>query len=291
MTMTDDELIAVYSRHQESRSFATRTIKRRRTSLVSFSRFLEPGSLATAKPDDIEEWLTSLKAANSRHAYRSDLACFYRWAVRRELLVSDPVLKTDPIRTPRPMPKPAPMEAIAAAFSAADRDVQLMLMLGALAGLRRSEIACLAAEDCHLDAEPPVLHVRNSKGAKDRVVPLHPMLVQMLRGRIGWLFKSPGSRSHLSPVSVGVRLSKALSNGDQHVTAHQLRHYFGTEAARWADGNVLLVAQLMGHSSPSTTMGYIGWSPTEGAEVVSKIAGAEQTADELAERRRAREAS
>lgn len=39
-----------------------------------------------------------------------------------------------------------------------------------------------------------------------------------------------------------------------------------------------------------TTMGYIGWSPTEGAEVVSKIAGAEQTADELAERRRAREA-
>jgi hypothetical protein len=33
----------------------------------------------------------------------------------------------------------------------------------------------------------------------------------------------------------------------------------------------------MGHAQPTTTMGYIGWSPTEGAAVVSKIVTADVT--------------
>jgi len=41
----------------------------------------------------------------------------------------------------------------------------------------------------------------------------------------------------------------------------------------------------MGHENTNTTMGYIGWTPTEGAEVVAKITGS-SVEDELAARRR-----
>jgi len=41
---------------------------------------------------------------------------------------------------------------------------------------------------------------------------------------------------------------------------------------------------MMGHSDPVTTMNYIGWTPEDGAEVVSKLGGGR--ADELATRRK-----
>ena len=41
-------------------------------------------------------------------------------------------------------------------------------------------------------------------------------------------------------------------------TFHQLRHTFGTEAMGALGGNVKAVADLMGHESVETTMGYVG---------------------------------
>ena len=95
----------------------------------------------------------------------------------------------------------------------------------------------------------------------------------------------------MQPGSVGLAVCAALTAaGDgQHVTAHQLRHYFGTEASKWSNGNLVLVGGLMGHGSPATTAGYVAWNPTDGADVVSRIGGAGRLTvpDELAHRRRA----
>lgn len=41
-----------------------------------------------------------------------------------------------------------------------------------------------------------------------------------------------------------------------HVPRHKLRHTFGTEAARASNGNLLVVADMMGHESLTTTSGY-----------------------------------
>ena len=51
---------------------------------------------------------------------------------------------------------------------------------------------------------------------------------------------------------------------------HGLRHTFGTEAARVANGSLVLVAQLMGHASISTTQRYVGWTPA-GADFVNQL--------------------
>jgi len=161
--------------------------------------------------------------------------------------------------------------------------VQLALLLGALAGLRISEIAALDAANVHLDADPPVLIVRDGTG-KDRIVPLHPSLIPMLRGQSGWFFPN-GQGGHLRPQSLAMAIRRVLERAEiPRFTPHQLRHFFGTEAARWSGGNVVLVSQLMGHENTNTTMRYIGWTPTEGAEVVAKITSS-RVDDELAARR------
>ncbi len=258
---------------------------------------MTPRSVTAVQGGDIDEWLAKLVSDGTRKAYYSDLKSFYRWAVRRALLDVDPMVMTDAPRRPKHLPKPVRASVIATAVAMSDGSVQLMILLGSLAGLRIAEIAAVASEDIHIEHEPPLLMVRQGKGGKDRIVPLHPVLVERLRNvRSGWLFPSRRSdRDHIPASSVGIRVSRALTVAaeGQRITAHQLRHYFGTEAARWSNGNVVLVGGLMGHGSTQTTMGYISWTPTDGAEVVSQIAGGGRpgVTDELAARRSASAAS
>jgi integrase len=254
---------------------------------------MAPRSITTVKVADVDHWLARLKTPGTKSAYYRDLVAFFKWAHRRELVVANPMVSTDAPRKPRHLPKPARVEVIATAVAMADGRTQLMILLGALAGLRVSEIAALSTEDIFLDNEPPVLMVRDGKGGKDRVVPLHPTLVSRLRGvSYGWLFPSPSPKfEHVRPETVGMLVGDALtaaSEGGNRITAHQLRHYFGSEAAKWARGNVILVGGLMGHATMDTTMGYVAWQPTDGAEVVARIGtGARpDVPDELAAARR-----
>jgi integrase len=123
---------------------------------------------------------------------------------------------------------------------------------------------------------------------------LYPTLAARLRGvGYGWLFPSSSPKlEHVRPQTVGKLVGDALtaaSEGDQRLCAHQLRHCFGSEAAKWARGNVILVGGLMGHASMDTTMGYVAWQPTDGMEVVARIGtGARpDVPDELAAARKA----
>lgn len=295
--MNDEELLDAFDEYQRGRGLATQTRHRRRMSLGNIGRFMSPLSITEVRVADVDKWLGRLHSPGTKKAYYSDLVAFFKWAYRRELVASNPMLMTDAPKKPRHLPKPARPEVIATAIAMSNGTTQLMILLGALAGLRVAEIAALSSEDVFLDNEPPVLLVRQGKGGKDRIVPLHPRLVERLRHvQHGWLFPSEHPKhEHTRAATVGLRVSNALTAaGDgQHITAHQLRHYFGTEAARWAKGNLVLVGGLMGHASTDTTMGYVGWTPTDGAEVVARIGSGARAdlPDELARARRAAAAS
>lgn len=282
--LPDAELVAGFTTMQQARSLSPATIRRRRSSLAVFARYMTPASITTATVDDVEEFLSGMHSARTRHSYRSDLKMFFRWAHRRGIVAGNPVDLTDSVRAPKTVPRPASAETIAAAYMAANGPVQLAIMLGALAGLRVGEIVNVHADDVRLDLDPAVLLVRQGKGGKDRIVPIHPTLVPHLRGRTGWLFPSPTRSTHILADSLSRAMQQALTINGVRVTAHQLRHAFGSEAARWSNGNLVLVGKLMGHESPTTTMGYVGWNPEEGAEVVAKITTAGFD-DELAKRR------
>lgn len=263
------ELIDQFCRYQRGRGFSSQTVKRRRHTITTFARILEPKTLDRATTADIEEWLQQHRTPRTRHAYRSDLRVFYHWAVTRELLPTNPAALVDPVKVPRALPRPCGPEVMAAVVTGSLR-VRRMAALGLLAGLRAGEIAALDASDVALHLDPPLLTVRNGKGGKDRVVPMHPVLVDLLRGiPDGPVF----ANSHGDPIQArtcSTTLREHLARCGVDAKAHQLRHTFGTEAARVTNGNVVLLAALMGHASTNTTMGYIGWTG-QGADAVKAM--------------------
>lgn len=257
-----------FVRYQQARSLSAATIKRRGVALRSFERSLLDRNILEATSVDVEDWLSTLRSAATRAHYRSDLKVFYRWAHRRGFIEKNPVELTDPIRRTRSVPRPLPGSVIATAIAVAEPSTRLAIMLGAYAGLRVSEIADLATED----VGQHVLTVRDGKGGKDRVVPLHPLLAGELHRRPGgWLFPAdPGDR-HVTAATVRRRISAAFTAIGVTMTAHQLRHSFGTELARVTNGNLLLVAHVLGHDSVVTTQGYTAFAAGPEAAAIGKL--------------------
>lgn len=260
------DLLVQFATWQRQRGFSHATIARRRTSLTSFAAWMAPAHIAAASTIDVEEWLDTFGRARTRHAYRSDLTVFFRWAVRRRVLAHDPTGDTDPIKVPRSLPRPVPPELVPhLVLTAPQRWVGTAVALAAYAGLRRAEVAALDWADISLHSRPPVLVVRNGKGGKDRVVPLHPDLV----ARLG----TPGDGSVIDRASatIGYAVGAHLRACGVAASMHQLRHTFGTELARVTGGNLILTGSLMGHESPDTTKGYVGWAGGDASAAVTAM--------------------
>lgn len=254
-------LIDQFAAYQRLRGWSAETVRRRTRTLAQVDR-LVPLDRATCS--DLEQFLAAKPAASTRHAYRADLRAFYRWAVERGHVFDDPTRLIDAIKVPTGLPRPLHVDALAAVIAGAPGDMKLMLMLGAYVGLRRSEIAHLTTDD--LDGG--MLTVRGGKGGKDRQVPLHPALAGAFVGRSGQVFAGA------TPASVGAQVARYLRRHGIDATAHQLRHTFGTELARVTGGDVLVVGQMMGHSSPVTTLGYTRLASGAAARAVGQMYGA-----------------
>jgi site-specific recombinase XerD len=135
-------------------------------------------------------------------------------------------------------------------------------------GLRLSEAIALQTTD--LDRARMQLRVRHGKGAKERVLPLSPRLLQELegywraqrRGRPGhdcpWLFLGvqPGQPIHKATGQNiyyrAVRKSGIRCKGGIHV----LRHSFATHCIE-SGLELTLVQRLLGHASLLTTARYL----------------------------------
>jgi len=148
--------------------------------------------------------------------------------------------------------------------------VMIALLYGC--GLRLNEVRNLKLEDIDLDRS--VLHVRKSKGRKDRYMPLGHTLTDILGSYIkinkpfNWLF--PGYRSNMSnrfytefeqpygkrSIQWAIKRAAQLAGIKKPVNVHSLRHTFATHLLE--DGvNILTIKELLGHASIRTTMIYL----------------------------------
>lgn len=264
-------LLAQFARYQRARGFSPATLRRRRSTLTAFAAYLEPSTLEHAELADVEQWLSTFGHASTRKSYRSDLRMFYAWATARSLIAANPTTLVDPIKVPRSLPRPLDIAAVLPALIVGTRRARRQVALGLFAGLRVAEIAALDAADVAADGSPPMLTVRLGKGAKDRAVPLHPILADLLRDLpSGPVFPSR-TGGPVRPDSVSRTIRQQLERVGVTATAHQLRHTFGTEAARASGGDLRIVAALMGHAHMNTTMGYVALSGDETARVVASM--------------------
>lgn len=252
------DIIATFLAHLEAQKRSPLTVRRRRYSLTSLAEFCDPLPVLQADEEIIEQWLSTYHKPTTRHSYFSDARMFYAWAVRRQLIERHPMLEMEGPDVPKALPRPLTTDVVELAIGTAHGPVRRILMLAAFAGLRRSEIANLTAADVNLFSRPPMIVIRNGKGAKDRGVPIHPRLLDELRFISGSGAVVTNGGDPLPIHTVGWLAQNHL----RHVcgvdaTLHQLRHSFCTELARVSNGNVPLVATLAGHANINTTMIYI----------------------------------
>jgi integrase len=255
--MTWDEAITAYRAYMTAIGRPRTTIELRRHQLAHLGRStnLPPRRITEA---DLIDWFSRQDwSAETRRSYRSGIRGFYQWALKHNLVDSDPSADIPQIKVPQAQPRPAPEDIYRRALAGADARVTIMLRLAAEAGLRRTEIAQVHTRDLRHGADGPQLLV-HGKGSRERIVPITDSLAGVIAGGSRWLFPSERG-GHLSPSYVGELCSKELGDG---VTLHQLRHMFASRAYR-GTRNLRAVQGLLGHANVAVTERYTACDDSE----------------------------
>lgn len=119
-------------------------------------------------------------------------------------------------------------------------------------GLRVSEVVNIKIED--VDSIRMIIHIRNAKGRKDRIVPLSKTVLNMLRRYykkykpVEYLFNGQNSVQY----SVGSCQKIYKKYIDQNTSIHTLRHSSFTNLLENGT-NLRIIQSIAGHSSSKTT--------------------------------------
>jgi integrase/recombinase XerD len=133
-----------------------------------------------------------------------------------------------------------------------------MLSLIYACGLRRSELLHLKPTD--VDSKRGLLIVKQSKGNKDRVVPLSEKTISMLREYFIsykpkiWLFEGQVKGEQYSEKSLQSVLKQSVEKAKirKPVTLHWLRHSYATHLLE-SGTDLRYIQELLGHKSSKTT--------------------------------------
>ena len=141
---------------------------------------------------------------------------------------------------------------------------RLLFLIQWRAGLRISEALALEVADLDLDAANPTIRVRQGKGNKSRLVPVHPELADGLRNFMGYSNVKKGGLFNTSRSTAWRWLKTSLVDAEKlnqvaagkKVGTHTLRH---SAARHWLASGVPInvVSRWLGHASLQTTLIYL----------------------------------
>jgi integrase/recombinase XerD len=203
--------------------------------------------------------LTKLKLSEATiHSRMNALKFYYEQVLHRERFFFD---------IPRPkkriqLPKVISEEKILMGIEKLKNQKHRVLIMAAYsAGLRVSEVVNLKITDIQSDRMQ--ILIRQSKGKKDRMVPLSKVLLDALRNYFkqykpkDWLFEGqfPGtSLSTRTAQEVFNQVYKSLGL-PKGITFHSLRHSYATHLVE-SGIDVTFVQHLLGHNDVRTTLRY-----------------------------------
>lgn len=164
---------------------------------------------------------------------------------------------------------------LAAALPGRDR---MLLELAYGCGLRLKELLGLQVTD--IDGARRVLHLREGKGQKERLVPLSPLLLEALRDywRVyrpaTWLFPGVKPQTALTGGTVQRICQRTARRAGltKRIHPHTLRHSCATHLLE-AGVDLLSVQALLGHSHFNTTAKYLHISMRRLAQLPQLLEG------------------
>lgn len=242
--------------------------------------------MATLSHKEVGTYLADLTGrgmeASTLARKRSALNQWFRFLVHERVRADNPVALTSAPRRNRPLPNVLSEEEITALLETARNDSSAdgMRMLALLelmyaSGMRVSELVTLSTRHIERDlsrkgAIQPYFIIKG-KGAKERLVPLHPRAIGAMEAYLAlrdsfvpkaknsaWLFPSHGKEGHLTRQRFGQLLKALCLKADldpERCSPHTLRHSFATHLLE-GGADLRVIQELLGHADISTTQIY-----------------------------------
>lgn len=252
-TTTGAELLEEWADWYQAGGAAEQTIRTRLVNVRLLCSHAGTDDPVTITSRQIMAWLADCGKPWTRSTYATSARMWFGWLVDQGYRDDNPMEKLRKPPTPRGVPRPVSSEALAAALAVAGRKSRAYIELGRCAGLRVHEIAKVRGE-YFVDGWMYV----DGKGGKEAWLPVHPALEQLRRGwpAEGFWFPSDTELGHVRPMTVTNGVGRVFEKaGYPGITAHQLRHWYGTWLLRTTK-DMRVVQELMRHASLTSTQIY-----------------------------------
>jgi integrase/recombinase XerD len=258
--MNTKQHILSFKNYLNYRRYSQNTIKTYADALEVFFRFYKDQAPESLNIEDIINFNTSyILKKNLSASYQNQvinaIKLFYRNRFNRTMEVDFIQRPRREKRLPNVLSKDEVKSILEAPTNLKHR---AMLSLIYACGLRRSELLNLTLKD--ILSGRNLLFIRQSKGKKDRVIPISNKLIEMLRDYYKafkpktWLFEGQFPNTKYSEKSLENVLKQSLSKAKitKKVSLHWLRHSYATHLLE--NGTDLrYIQELLGHSSSRTT--------------------------------------
>jgi site-specific recombinase XerD len=255
-------------RYMESCRNASSTIGTYSDAIRTFLRFFHDRPIATLEAKDITtfnvEYILKYNYSSSfQNQVVNAVKLFFRVVQHSKMVVEDIERPRREHRLPNVLSKEEVLKLI---DSTQNLKHKTMLALIYSAGLRISEALTLKPKD--IDSKRMLIHVKNAKGKKDRYTLLSDKILLLLRAYYSiyrpkeFLFEGQNGGQYSSRSAQAV-LKEAVKKAGilKQVSLHTLRHSFATHLLE-SGTDLRYIQELLGHSSPKTTMIYTHVSNT-----------------------------
>jgi integrase/recombinase XerD len=254
-----------YLNHLLALGRAASTVYRRKLHIGRFFDFCnkEPQRVIT---DDIRRFQTSIadKTYGEQQRHLIALRDFFGYLLKNAQILTNAVT---PIAFPR-VPKSLPARVLTAKeaetlflLAGSLRDRAIMELFYAT-GIRRSELTNLLLED--VNSESALITVRETKGAKDRVVPVSERALRhvekyLYKERPESEFKNvflEGDGNPINPEVLSTRINSYFKRmGYESGSCHVFRHTFATLMLE-GGADLRQIQEMLGHKHLQTTQVY-----------------------------------
>lgn len=266
------------------KGLSANTIKSYKSDLSEFFYHISDKDVKDISRSDIEDYVVSLSKSGNSPASRarkiSSIKGFFKWAYENQMIERDPSCNIPstkvPVKESRVMTREEVAELIncakAEAYSSGKaEDFRNLAILSFMfsSGIRRSEVVEVKISDMDMENNAVIIH---GKGNKERVAYFNNSTAEIIgkyleekRPEISrsetseYLFPT-GQSEKMCAASINMiidRYLKATGLKEKGYTVHSTRKAFATTVYQ-NTGDIVAVQRLLGHSTPSVTMRYIG---------------------------------
>ena len=254
------EAIQTFIRYLNSKRYSSNTIKVYSDSLSTFLRYFSMKDISDISNDDLIDFNNNYILMNNfSSSFQNQVVNavkLYFSAIQHKKMDVELIHRP---RREKVLPNVLSKEEVKAILNVhVNIKHKMMLSLIYSCGLRCGEL--LALRPVHIDSKRNIILLKSTKGKKDRIVPLSPLILKMLREYYKiykpktYLFEGQNISMPYDARSLQLILKQALEKTGirKPVTLHWLRHSYATHLLE-SGTDLRYIQELLGHSSSKTT--------------------------------------